>query len=304
MSDKKRKTTTTEALDTQEIDNVSAVFFSHYNMPRTLLENKKIAGIVEHVTNLFQKSLSAFLGKKIELTFNTMKFCTISELNLDKTPYVLSSIHFAPSDLSGLIFFDYAFMHHVIDLLYGAGIYKSDSVISGLGKSGGVIAKKVTEFFIAALQEAISEYEKIQMSLLKTTEQNGLILNQPLSDQFFDLTFNVHFNGMDCQLHAAIPDVIFENITLGDRPNPVASMDYSTVTDSLKKDIIDSTVTLIASLQDIKIKVSDIMALKAGDMIAISDPTVVYLAHNQKKIFKASVGQSNSLRVVKILDPL
>jgi flagellar motor switch protein FliM len=167
-----------------------------------------------------------------------------------------------------------------------------------------MIAKKVIEFFIAGLQEAISEHEKTQINLLKITEHSGLILNQPLPDQFFDLTFDVEFDQVKTQLHVAIPDIIFENITVDSKTNPFENSDDIIVKDSLKKEIIDSTVTLTAFLQDIKLKVSDIMELKSGDMISIHDPTVVYLAHNQKKIFKGSVGQSNSLRVVKILEPL
>lgn len=305
-TDKKAKASpkAAEVVDSLETNEVSSVFFSHYKAMHSPLENKKIAGIIENISNLFQKSLSDFLAKKIELHFNTIQFSTVAELNLDKTPYVLSTIHFTPSDLSGLIYFDYAFIHNVIDILFGAGIYKGGTIISTLGKSGGMIAKKVIEFFIAGLQEAISEHEKTQINLLKITEHSGLILNQPLPDQFFDLTFDVEFDQVKTQLHVAIPDIIFENITVDSKTNPFENSDDIIVKDSLKKEIIDSTVTLTAFLQDIKLKVSDIMELKSGDMISIHDPTVVYLAHNQKKIFKGSVGQSNSLRVVKILEPL
>jgi flagellar motor switch protein FliM len=307
-NDKKVKTPkTAEVVDSLETNGVSSVSFSQYSQYKAIhspLENKKIAGLIENITNLFQRSLSDFLGKKIDLHFNTMQISTVAELSLDKTPYVLSSIHFTPSDLSGLIYFDYAFIHNVIDILFGAGIYKSDTIISSLGKSGGIIAKKVTELFILNLQDAISEHEKIQINLLKTTEHSGMILNQPFPDQVFDLAFEVEFNGMKSQLHIAVPDVIFENIAVDNQTNLFENADDVIVNDSLKKEIIDSTVTLTAFLQDIKLKVSDIMELKSGDMISIHDPTIVYLAHNQKKIFKGSIGQSNSLRVVKILDPL
>jgi flagellar motor switch protein FliM len=295
---------TPEVNDSLEAQEVSSVFFSQYKAIHSPLENKKIVGIIENATNLFKKSLSDFLAKKIDLHFNTIQFSTVADLNLGETPYVLSSIHFTPSDLSGLIYFDYVFIHNVIDILFGAGIYKSKAIISSLGKSGGVIAKKVIEFFIAGLQEAISEHEKTQINLLKITENSSLILNQPLPEQFFDLAFEVEFNGVNAQLHIAIPDLIFENIIVDNKANPFENSDDIIVKDSLKKEIIDSTVTLTAYLQDIKLKVSDIMELKSGDMISIHDPTIVYLAHNQKKIFKGSVGQSNSLRVVKILDPL
>jgi flagellar motor switch protein FliM len=195
-------------------------------------------------------------------------------------------------------------MHFIIDILYGVGGYKNDTIITSLGKSGITIAEKVTTLCLASLQEAISEYEKIQINLLKTTEQRGLILNQPLSDQFFNLAFHATINERQCPLHIAIPDALFEDITFQEGTQPIENTNTSIVNDSLKKDIIESTITLIASLQDIKLKITDIMNLKTGDLIPIQDPTIVFMAHNQKKIFKGTVGQSNSLRVVKIIDNL
>ena len=72
------------------------------------------------------------------------------------------------------------------------------------------------------------------------------------------------------------------------------------VDEEIKKDIISSSVTLIATLDDIKLKIKQIMELKSGDLIPISDPTVVFLTHNNKKIFKGTAGQANTKRVVKI----
>ncbi len=287
-----------------ESTDLSSVFFSQYNTTQLPVENKKSAGIIENFVILFQKSLSTFLGRKIEFQFDNMKVCELRELNLDKTPVILSSIQFNPHNQSGLLFFDYAFMHFIIDILYGAGGYKNDTIITSLGKSGITIAEKVTALCLASLQEAISEYEKIQINLLKTTEQRGLILNQPLSDQFFNLAFHATLNDKQCPLHIAIPDALFEEITFQEGTQPIENKNTAIVNDSLKKDIIDSTITLVASLQDIKLKITDIMNLKTGDLIPIQDPTIVFMAHNQKKIFKGTVGQSNSLRVVKIIDNL
>lgn len=306
MKEKSKKTTPKESnyVDTLESTDVSSVFFSHYNKSTNPLENKKISGIIDNFVSLFQRSLSAFLGKKMELGFNSSKFSTVSELNITNPPYILSSVRFAPQNLSGLVFFDYAFIHTIIDILYGAGNYKSDVIISNLGNLGMVIAKKIIELCMASLQEAISEYEKTQITHLKTTEQTSLILNQPLSDQFFDLTFHADFNGVNCLFHIAIPDALFEEMTIKEDIETIENQEPLVIKNTIKKDIIDSTVTLIASLQEIKLSITDIMNLKSGDVIPIHDPTIVYLSHNQKVIFKASVGQLNSSRVVKILDTL
>lgn len=291
-------------VETSESNDMSSVFFSQYNTKMMPLENKKISGVIENFVVLFKRSLSGFLGKKIEFAFDDIKFCETHDLNIDKSPCVLSSIRLTPINQLGLIYFNHALIHTVIDILFGAGIYNSDTVISSLGKSGTVIAQKVAELCLIAFQEAVSEYEKIHIELIKTTEQQGLILNQPLADQFFNLTFHVDFNGVNCPLSIAIPDTLFENLTLQEEVVPAENKDRISASNTLKKDIIDSTVILVASLQEIKLKISDIMELKSGDLIPIQDPTLVYLSHNQKKMFKASAGQSNALRVVKIMDTL
>ena len=233
-----------------------------------------------------------------------MQVCELQEFNLDKIPVVLSSIQFSPQNQLGLVFFNYAFMHFVIDILYGAGNYKNDTMITSLGKSSITIAEKVTSLCLAALQEAISEYHPMQLGLLKTTEHRSLILNQPLPDQFVHLTFHATLNGVACPLHIAIPDAVFDEITFQEGTQPIENMNNTVVNDTLKKDIIDSTITLIATLQDIKLKITDIMNLKTGDLIPIQDPTIVFMAHDQKKIFRGTVGQANSQRVVKIIDTL
>jgi hypothetical protein len=58
-TDKKAKASpkAAEVVDSLETNEVSSVFFSHYKAMHSPLENKKIAGIIENITNLFQKSL-------------------------------------------------------------------------------------------------------------------------------------------------------------------------------------------------------------------------------------------------------
>lgn len=295
--------TTENALMDAESTDLSSVFFSQYNSTELPIQNKKSTGILENFVILFRNALSTFLGKKIDVQFDHMKVCELKELHLDKTAVILSSVQFTTHQQSGLLFFDYAFMHFIIDILYGAGQYKNDTIITSLGKSGIVIAEKVATLCVNALQEAIKEYEPVQIERVKTTEQRGLILNKPLSEQYVHFAFYVHINEKQCPLHIAIPDALYDEITYQEEQNPIQN-NATIVNDSLKKDIIDSTITLVASLQEIKVKITDIMNLKSGDLIPIHDPTIVFMKHNDKKIFKGTVGQANSLRVVKIIDNL
>jgi flagellar motor switch protein FliM len=288
--------------ETSESTDLSSVFFSHYNTSAIPVENKKRASIIECFIICCERKLSTFLGRKTEVTFEGMKVCEIKELNLDKTPVILSSALYAPYNQTGLLFFDYALMQGVMDILFGAGPYKNKTTITTLGKFGIVIAKKLSELCLSALQEAVSEYEHLQINLLKTTEQRSLILNQSLPDQVFNLTFQINLEEIICRLNIAIPDAIFNEITAQAELSPIENQQTSMINDAVKKDIIDSTITLTASLQDIKLKITDIMNLKSGDLIPIQDPTIVCLSHHQKKLFKGSVGQSNAVRVVKIID--
>lgn len=293
-----------ETVTAADANSVSSVFSSPYSTPMAPLENQKIAGILENFVVLFQRSVSNFLGKKMAFQFENIQLVTPNELQIEEKGFILSSIRFVPHQQLGLVFFDYAFIHSVIDILFGAGSVKSEAIIQSLGKSGVAIAKKVAELAVNALQSAISEYDTIQISLLKTTEQQGLILNQPLPNQFYSCRFHAELNDQRGLFQMAIPGDFFDDMMAEETVMPIENKAPSTVNNTLKKDIIDSTITVVASLQDITLKITDIMNLKAGDLIPIFDPTLVYLSHNQKNFFKGSVGQSNALRVVTIVDAI
>ena len=105
-----------------------------------------------------------------------------------------------------------------------------------------------------------------------------------------------------------IPESVMDPITGHDQEmpllvtNPSVTTTSGSVRDSFKNDLIDASVDLVALLPTIKLKLSEAMSLKKGDIISIGDPEQVELLVGDQTVYKAVVGQSNALRVVKITD--
>ena len=73
---------------------------------------------------------------------------------------------------------------------------------------------------------------------------------------------------------------------------------------NLKGELSDVSVELVAVLPEVKLNLSSVMNLKKGDLIPIGDPQQVELKVGDRRAYKAVVGQSNALRVVKITERL
>ena len=70
---------------------------------------------------------------------------------------------------------------------------------------------------------------------------------------------------------------------------------------AIENQVVDSNITIIASLPEINFKAKDLMSLKNGDLIPIGDPTLVDVYLNDVKLFCANAAQANSKRIIKIL---
>lgn len=69
---------------------------------------------------------------------------------------------------------------------------------------------------------------------------------------------------------------------------------------AIEHQVIDSMVTLVVSLPSVQLNASELVSLKEGDLIPISDPTAVEVYLNNVKLFDAMAGQSNSNLIIKI----
>lgn len=298
-----------------EEDTNSTVFVEENERNSAFIENIAVSNIVELFSKESQIRLSAFLRKKIIVKFDTIGSCLFQEIDHDYTKLLMLNFHIFPHDKHGLITFDFVFLHSVINLLYGGVVNSNETIMRGLGKSGFKIAGKVSEIFLAVLQEAMIAHLKIHLKISDVSTQLSSVFKQGSSEKCYNISFLVVIDSLVCNLNLVIPENIFSNRVLevdSEEKTPLLDnldtqelTEHSSIFDEkAKKELIDSNVVVSVNLAKITLKLKDVVNLKAGDVIPIGDPTLVYVALNNKNLFKASAGQSNLRRAVKILDKL
>ncbi len=286
--------------------NHSNSLLSQKNGKLVPLENAKVLNLIESFVAESQKKLSSFLRKKIIVQFISITACDLGKLHSEENNIIFSTFEIPSLKQKGLIYFDFLFLHTVINLLYGGNIDPNEPTITGLGKAGIKIAGHISGVCLNILQKALEELITTDINLLKTSQQLNLLISQPTPEPCFHLVFQVNFGEISSHLNFIIAEQGLQHLVADQSTEPVET-NHSASQDEhfralLKNELIDSTVTIRACLPEIKLKVKDVMNLKAGDMIPIGDPTIGYIMLNQKKLFKVLAGKSNSIRVLKIID--
>lgn len=283
-----------------------AEFLSEFSTTLLPLENPKIIGIIEQFITDLQREVTGFLRKKARFEFNAVNVCDPMEVRAIENPAAFASFQIQPEGKYGLLFFPFDFLHHTINLLFGGSANRNEDIMRGLGKSGQTIARKITEMSLGAFQNALSSHIPVTLECARISDVPGLVLNQLDNTQLFNFSFKATIDGLESRFHIAIPEPLIELLSIPPEPPKVTPSEMATPTiDSRKRsELIDSTVTVSAILPSIKIQLKDVLNLKSGDTIPVKDPNEVYLMLNNKRLFRATPGKSNDVRVVKIEEML
>jgi flagellar motor switch protein FliM len=278
------------------------------------VENNPVANIFKLFASESQIRLSSFLRKKIIIKFKSINYCLFDEIDHDYTTSLMLNFQMSPHNKHGLITFDFIFLHSVINLLYGGATTSNETIMRQPGKSGLKIAVKVAEIFLDVLQESMIEHLKINLKILKLSSQLGSFFMKGNSEKCFNVSFSVLFDPIVCNLTLVIPEELIESELLRENLHQSAIIEGKkeqdmvssppVFDDKARKELIDSHITISANLANVTLKLRDVVNMKPGDIIPIDDPTLVYITLNKKNIFKASAGQSNQRRAVKILDKI
>lgn len=288
-----------------DVDNVGDSFY---------FENDTIESVVSFLTSEGQLRLSSFLRKKVLIKFNSITSCLFDDIEHDHTRLLMLNFCISPYEKYGLIFFDFIFLHSVINLLYGGVVSNNEPIMRGLGKSGIKIAKKVSEIFLGVLQESMMEYLKTDLRFSEASSHLSAVFKQEKYEKCYNISLCAWFDSVVCNVNFVIPERIFSNsdaeeVVDGNSSAPSANSkdvvaQSSIFDEKARNELIDSSVSVSVSLPQIALKLKDVVNLKAGDIIPISDPATVFVTLNNKKLYKASAGQSNLRRAVKITEKL
>ncbi len=254
----------------------------------------------------YEKTLIAFLRKKIVIKnkpFNLGQLSEIIKASQEKNVYIVFRI-LSKKDCYGMFIAGLPILHQTINILFGGQVNKEDdSVMEVAGKIGPIVSEKICLLCLGSFANAVQEFGGFTFELNKTSTLPNLTSNLNMEDQFYCLDTSVFFDEIETGIKMLIPEDFF-NEFIRAKMGQMKHRDKDFWRSAIKSQVVDSYVNVSVSLPDINMKISEFMSLKEGDMIPITDPTLVYVCLNNLKLFRALAAQANSKRVAKIVSQI
>lgn len=253
-----------------------------------------------------ERNFNAFLRKKVLIQTKSFSTMTAEKCIADpniKNVYTVFRIN--PNEYYGTIILDMPFLNQTLNLLYGGRVNAKEPVIEAPGKVGIIVAEKIASLFLTSLTHAYKEYGELNWEIVRTTSTMNLSSNIGLrpDDEVYFIELSVFFDEVETSLKLLLSeDFLLDSVPARVEGNRHREKDFWRT--AIKTQVVDSLVTVSVNLPDVSMKVKDFMALNEGDVIPISDPTLVYICLNSLKLFRAVAGQSNNKLVAKVISQI
>lgn len=266
-------------------------------------ESKKLINIINQFIVDFASKMTTFIGKKIDIEFNSMQVSQINNFS-EKEGVKFANFRIDQFLQEGFLVIENKILNPIINILFGYDEQESMDGIVQLGKFSNIIAKKIIEIMLDSLKTVVNEVTAFEPTLVKISDDIKAFNSQNFPDKFYQIVFRITCFNCHCPIYIFLPELFIEKMTYDKKiEEPALSAnEAASVNNRLKKELIDTTVVLTAVLPSIKIKLQDVVKLKPGDLIPIDDPTQVELMLAHKKAYKALVGQAQERRVVKVME--
>lgn len=270
-----------------------------------LEENKELVNLVQSFSVHFRSELSQYLGKHVDIEFQQIECLQEKNKlqNIQDSVYIIFALEERVEQ--GLILFDFQSISFFIDYLYGyTGNEKNEEFFS-FGHCSLKVVEQIGNLFLNDLRLFFSNKIQFEPRLIKSTlylKDLGFLNTEEKS---YKIVFKMITNNLNCSFSLILPQNILEELVFNSQVSKIKTEGTHTVEEaSLKKEVIDSTVTVTAFLPEIKLPLNKVVDLKPGDLIEISDPSLVELRIDNKKVSKAQLGQLNSYKVVKMIESI
>lgn len=304
----------TEVLSTEEVDAILKATQDQGNADNPLtaysthLESAtqvSLKNINEVIRLECEKSLSLLLRKKLSVEIKKYRIENLASLSTQIASQSVFAIYsIQPNNYYGLMALNLSFIHQVINILFGGQLLPDESVIEKPGKIGVIVSEKIAKECIPACAAAFAEYVKINCEVIKATSTPIFSPYLTMHARMYVIDFSVYFDTIETKLYLAVPEEALQVYL----PNEAFAYSLPAEDDNWKsvigEQLLESSVWLTANLMEKQIALKDFLQLKKDDLIEINDPTDVTLMLNDMRLFKATAGQSNDKRVVKITEKL
>jgi flagellar motor switch protein FliM len=168
------------------------------------------------------------------------------------------------------------------------------------GKIGMLVGERIAKLVLDSLVVACSEYGAFSCEIIKSIAMPNLTSKMSMDDRVYSFDMAIAMSEIEMKMCIIIPEsFIREFIPI--KGKEVKHVESNFWRSAIETQVSDSTIDINVTLNDVKFKINDLLAMKTGDLIPIGDPTLTYVCLNKLKLFRASAGQANSKRVVKIV---
>ncbi|KGP63727.1 hypothetical protein EP47_05025 [Legionella norrlandica] len=267
-------------------------------------ENKDIVNLAQAFSANFGTELSQYLGKKIDFEYKAIKYLEDKDTIKNYKDFIYTVFALQNREEQGLLLFDFQSASLFIDYLYGYVGNESNKELLSFGNCSLKVIDQIGNLCLVSLGKIFSEQIDFQPQLLKSTLYLKNLNFRHIEEKNYQILFQMNANKVNCFFKLILPQKILEEMAFYNHTIKNETADdclQDEFNSSLKKEVIESTVNVIAMLPEIKLPLNKVMNLKSGDLIEVSDPSLVELCVDNKKVFNAQLGQLNSYKAVKTI---
>lgn len=278
-------------------------FTSHDRIVRGRMPTLEM--INERFARSFRISLFNMLRRSAEISVSSVQMVKFSEyVHSMYVPTSLNIVKIHPLRGSALCVFDPKLVFILVDNYYG-GVGRHAKIE---GRDFSATEQRVINI---VLEDAFKDLENAWKPVMHVDFE---FVSMEVNPQFANIvsptevvvvsTFHVELDGGGGDFMVTIPYSMVEPIRdLLDAgiASDIADKDERWVI-SLREEINLAEVNMSCSLTDIQLQLSDVLALKEGDILPITMPEIVTLRAEDIPVLRGKVGESKGSKAIKIIE--
>lgn len=219
-------------------------------------------------------------------------------------PTSLNIVKVRPLRGAGLFIFDAKLVFKLVDNFFGGDGRHAKIEGREFTPTEIRVVHMVLEQIFVDMEEAWRSVFKINFEYVNSEVNPSMANIVSPSEVIVVSTFHIELDGGGGDLHLAIPystiEPIREILDAGVQSD-VDDVDERWMT-TIKKDLLEASVPLNATILQNKISLRKVSNLKAGDIIPIELPELVTLTASNVPMFKAQLGQSGGCLAAKVVE--
>jgi flagellar motor switch protein FliM len=267
--------------------------------------------IYEKFMRAFRVSLSSSLRKIASISLTSTEFLKFGEfINTLPMPTCMSVLRFVNLRGSALMVIESKLAYALVDSFFG-GAERPFTKIDGkeFTPIELSIVRKVVELAINDLEQAWASVEKIGCSFVRTEQNPQFVGIVPPTDVVIASTFDVELENATGTISMVVPyatiEPIKQKLSSGFQIESDQT-DKKLWTAIIKEQLLDTALDIKVNLGETQIQLSDLMELKVGDVIPLTQDATGELDIQVESVkkFKGYYGNHHGTVAVQITRPI